>query len=393
MGLPRHLSEEFSLSVPSKLIDLSRHFQAPALENLRANKLLQEIPDAVLSHFARLVRNQVVEGSDTIFEEGDRGVEIYLILEGAVKISKKGRGGHQESLAHLQAGDFFGEMALIDGSSRSAQASAAERAVLAVVDEEAWRTLLQLAPQQVLRNFGRSTTQRLRNSNEHFIKEMLRTERLSLLGSTVSSIIHDINNPMTSIFGACEYIARSSTDALVLKMTGIIQQSVERMHAMNQELLDFSRGTANLSLERTPVMVLVNELEQQELAKAGSCKIRFEKHIHFAGYIRVDHHRMIRLLGNLIKNAREAMCGGGTITLFIDKVEDVVIFKVSDTGHGISPEHLSTIFEPFVTYGKAKGTGLGLAITKSMVEAHRGTITVTSALDKGTTFEVRIPCL
>src|SRR6185295_1702485 len=109
-------------------------------------------------------------GGETIFAEDEPGDCLFLIGKGSVKISKKGRGGQQETLAHLAERDFFGEMALVDSGRRYAQASAVGYTVLGRIDRVGWDLLLHLAPHEVLGNFTRSVTKRLRNNNQHFIE-------------------------------------------------------------------------------------------------------------------------------------------------------------------------------------------------------------------------------
>jgi CRP-like cAMP-binding protein len=94
----------------------------------------------------------------------------------------RGRAGQQETLTILSEGDFFGEMALLDRGVRSAQASAVGHTLLGRIDREAWDLLMRLAPHEILSNFTRTVTRRVRANNQHFIDEMMRTERLSLLG-------------------------------------------------------------------------------------------------------------------------------------------------------------------------------------------------------------------
>ena len=93
---------------------------------------------------------------------------------------------------------------------------------------------------------------------------------------------------------------------------------------------------------------------------------------------------------NLLKNAFEAAEPNNTVSLHAYLEDGKVVVKIQDTGCGISEDQLPTIFEPFVTY-KKNGTGLGLAITRNIILMHRGTITVSSVLDEGTTFTVKIP--
>ena len=101
----------------------------------------------------------------------------------------------------------------------------------------------------------------------------------------------------------------------------------------------------------------------------------------------VDLGRFVRVLGNLIKNAREAMSGGGILTLTTDLVQNQVVIRISDTGSGIPADIMPKLFEPFVTHGKSHGTGLGMAIAKSVIDAHGGKISVASIQGNGTTVD------
>ena len=325
-----------------------------------------------------------------IFEENEPGDSLYLIAKGSVRISKKGRAGQQEALAYLMEGDFFGEMALIDTGRRSAQAAAVDHAVLARIDRPSWNLLLRLAPHEVLSNFMKSVTGRLRNNNQRFIEEMMRNERLALIGTTISSIVHDMNNPIGCILGACEIIRGTSRDELTGKMAGLIREAVEKMDTMTRELIDFSRGHTQLNLKPMSLVDFVQSLEP-DFAKVR-IRVNVKMEILYDGTVTVDKHRLLRVFANLIRNAREAMKDGESHVLHftVRRVESGVRFEVADTGHGIPSELLPKIFEPFVTHGKSNGTGLGLAISKAVVEAHGGSISVESS-DKGTTFKVDLP--
>jgi signal transduction histidine kinase len=361
-------------------------------ELIRANLLIHGIPDVA---FQRLAAQMVVRRCDpgeVIFNEGDAGDCLYLIAKGSVKISKKGRGGQQETLTYLPEGDFFGEMALVDNARRSAQASAQKACVLGCVNQHAWALLLGVAAPQVLSNFTRSVTKRLRSNNQRFIEEIMRTERLSLLGSTISSVMHDMNNPLSCIIAACDILHATNQDKLTVELTQVIREAVDRMEGMTRELMEFSRGTTKLELHPTTVEKLVKGL-RYDFHKCAELNIQTKTEILYEGEMLIDRPRMQRAFTNLIRNSCEAMkdAGGGSLIFRVERQHDAVCFTVSDTGRGIPAEILPRIFEPFVTQGKAHGTGLGLAIVKAIVEAHSGTIGVRSSGKAGTTFEVRIP--
>jgi len=355
-----------------------------------ANALLAGISPAVFSEIAARIDILILPADHIIFAEDDPGHELYLIGKGSVKISKRGRGGQQETLTYLLENDYFGEMALVDRGVRSAQASTVGETMLGRVDRAAWDLLLQLAPNEVMGNFTRSVTQRLRQNNQRFIEEMMRTERLSLLGTTISSIVHDMNNPITAILGASQVIQSSAHDQLIVQMSGVIREAIDRMEVMTRELIDFSRGNTELKLKSVSVPEFVKQLEPD----FGKCRIAcdVQLQIGYKGAFLIDRHRMLRVFGNLLKNAREAMKAGdhNVLRFSVEKVDSLIRFEVSDTGHGIKDEILPNIFEPFMTHGKSSGTGLGLAISKSVITAHGGTIRVQSS-EAGTKFQVDIP--
>jgi signal transduction histidine kinase len=218
----------------------------------------------------------------------------------------------------------------------------------------------------------------------------MRNERLSLLGTTISSIMHDMNNPIACIRGACEVMRASIHDELTEKMGGLIRDAVEKMEMMTRELIDYSRGNTQLNLQSISASDFLQQLEPDFAKCRPGINVRIE--ILYEGALYVDRHRLLRVFGNLIRNAREAMQknAGHMLRFVIKQVDANVRFEVSDTGCGIPHELLPRIFEPFVTHGKANGTGLGLAVSKAVVEAHKGTISVRS-IDKGTSFQIDLP--
>ena len=354
------------------------------------NHLLTDIGPVAYTEIAAAIRPIRFHPGEIIFEENDPGDSLYLIAEGSVKISKKGRGGQQETLAYLMAEDFFGEMALIDTGKRSAQAAAVDGVLVGRIDRQGWNLLLRVAPNQVMSNFTKTVTARLRQNNQHFINEMMRNERLSLIGTTISSIVHDMNNPISCILGACHVISGTNHDETTTKMAALINDAVDSMWAMTNELIDFSRGSTQLKLESIKVGELIHKLNQDFAKCRPIVDVRIE--VLYDGRINVDRHRIMRVFSNLIKNAREAMARTDekTLRFIVKRVDAKLRFEISDTGCGIPAQLLPRIFEPFVSHGKANGTGLGLAISKSVVEAHRGSISVKSS-DTGTIFTIELP--
>ena len=360
-------------------------------DQLAQNRLFEGIDSNVLDEIAPDVHLLRLETGDVIFREGDLGESLYLVGEGSVKISKSGRGGEQETLGFVQSGNFFGEMALLDRQPRSAMATAVEPTVLGAVDESTFQHLLEQAPSRLHLNFLRLVTERLRNVNSHFINEVMRSERLSLVGAMANSIIHDLKNPICIIRCCSDLISRESKDPRVLELTAMTDKAVDGMLAMTQELLDYARGSTSLSCELVSVWRLLDQLNQEALRLLPGHNIQFARHIRYDGNVFVDLARFIRVLCNLIKNAREAMPSGGILTIGTELINHEVVIQISDTGIGIPADVLPRLFEPFVTHGKSHGTGLGMAIAKSVVTAHNGKISVRSVPGSGTTVEIRLP--
>jgi signal transduction histidine kinase len=365
-------------------------FEGAQDDSFRLNDLLAGINDESYARIANKIEVKHFAPDEVIFQEDESGHSLFLIAQGSVKISKKGRGGQQETLAYLLAHDFFGEMALVDGGKRSAQASAVSPVILGQIDRASWDLLLRLAPHEVLNNFTKSVTKRLRQNNQHFIEQVMRNERLSLIGTTIGSIVHDMNNPISCILGACEIIRAKNQDEVVAQMATLIREAVGKMDTMTQELIDFSRGKTKLNIQSVSVGEFIHNLDFDFAKCRPIVDVRIE--VLYDGPINVDRDRLLRVFANLIRNGREAMAKSNlkTLRFTVKRIESRVRFEVSDTGCGISAELLPRIFEPFVTHGKSNGTGLGLAVSKAVVEAHHGTISATSS-EHGTTFQIDLP--
>jgi signal transduction histidine kinase len=296
----------------------------------------------------------------------------------------------QEALGYIRSGDFFGEMAMIDVEPRSAQATAMEHCVLGRIERSTFEHIFLIAPGPLHANLLRCVTARLREVSEHFIQEVVRTERLSLVGSMANSIIHDLKNPISVIRTCSELLRMKFQDPAATRFTTMLNRAVNNMLEMIQELLDFARGQSSFQTQIHPVAAVFADLVPR-LEPLLPEKIELQIGQNCDAWIQVDLSRFSRMLLNLAKNSIEAMETGGRLVFQSECDSERVVFTVSDTGCGIPPEIRTRLFEPFVTAGKYGGTGLGMAIVKSVVDAHEGVITVESEPDKGTTMRISIP--
>jgi signal transduction histidine kinase len=181
---------------------------------------------------------------------------------------------------------------------------------------------------------------------------------------------------------------RPDFDEIFREGTGAIQEEVRRLKRIVDEFSRFAR------LPRPePAPVPAAELVAALLAlyPAPPPGVRLERDVAAdLPAVSVDRDQILQVLRNLVVNAVEAMPSGGTLRVAARREGTEVLVSVSDTGPGIRPEDLPSIFEPYFTT-KEGGTGLGLAIADRIVREHGGRIEAASPPGEGATFTVRLP--
>jgi signal transduction histidine kinase len=233
--------------------------------------------------------------------------------------------------------------------------------------------------------------------NRHVLSEtqqQLRlTERLAELGTLAASMAHEIGTPMNVILGRAELLMRRTDDETMKKGLGIITAQVERITRLMNQLLAFARrGPPNFR----PVdlrEVVKNCLDAVEERLSRHCVQVVSKYEEDLPHIHGDSDLMMQVLLNLVLNAVQAMPESGTLRVAATREgAQHIRLTVADTGHGIPPDVLPKIFEPFVTTKeRGKGTGLGLTVVLGIVLEHGGSITVDSTPGQGTTFTLLLP--
>jgi two-component system, NtrC family, sensor kinase len=224
--------------------------------------------------------------------------------------------------------------------------------------------------------------------------ELRRAERLAAVGRISAQITHEIRNPLNAIGLNTELLAEE-LEALAapreaLALVAAISREVDRLNGVAEEYLRFARLPRQASGRQDLNDVLGGLLDflAPELASARiSLRRELEQGLP---PILGDEGQLRAVFLNLVRNSREAMPAGGTVTVRTRRAGAAVEAEVADTGGGIPPGDLTRIFEPFYST-KERGTGLGLAFTRQVVEEHGGTIRCESAIGRGTTFVIRLP--
>lgn len=171
----------------------------------------------------------------------------------------------------------------------------------------------------------------------------------------------------------------------------MLTDTVNGILGMTLDLLDYTRGSISVNKRPVSIWRLLDELNRQSLHLLPSKNIEFIKHIRYQGNIDIDLSRFARALGTMIENSIQAMGRSGALMFTADLIEDQVAVRISDTGSGILPEVLSTLFEPFERHDGVRMRGVGLAVAKSIIDAHGGRISIRSVAGKGTTVDIRLP--
>ena len=215
-----------------------------------------------------------------------------------------------------------------------------------------------------------------------------------LKSAFLANMSHEIRTPLNAIIGFSRIIAESENTEERKEYYNIVEANNERLLQLINEILDLSKieaGIVEFSIAPVRLYPLCKEIHDAHVFRCPSdVELIFEPSDED---IRIDSdkNRIFQVISNLIGNAFK-FTTHGSISYGYHQEGENIIFHVTDTGTGIAPEKIGKVFERFVKANNfAQGTGLGLAICKTIIERLGGTISVTSELEKGTTFTFNLP--
>jgi PAS domain S-box-containing protein len=225
-------------------------------------------------------------------------------------------------------------------------------------------------------------------------QQIIHAEKLATLGQLAAGVLHELNNPLTSITVYSEYLLgkgkRAGADPSDLEKLGRIVESAARMTKFTRDLVTYARPASELPAPVSMIEVLEQSLGfcEHVLDEAGVLVERsYAQDLRPVQAVRGQLHQ---IFVNLITNASQAMSADQRraqsselprpkLSVALEGRGDFVVVRIADNGPGIPAENLARIFEPFfTTKGEGKGTGLGLSIVRNLVEQHGGTISVES---------------
>jgi len=219
--------------------------------------------------------------------------------------------------------------------------------------------------------------------------QLLRKERLAVLGSLAGGVGHELRNPLGVISNAVYYLKTvlSDADKTTREYLGIISSEVHNAEKIISDLLNFSRIKPG-EREEVEVSALVKQvLDRKPAPKKIKVSVEIAPSLP---YLHVDRQQIVHVLDNIVLNAYQAMPEGGKLIVRAKAVKDKMHLTLTDTGCGIPRKNRGKIFDPLFTT-KARGIGLGLSVSRRLVEANGGKIRVKSEEGKGTAFTLILP--
>jgi signal transduction histidine kinase len=231
------------------------------------------------------------------------------------------------------------------------------------------------------------TAQELNTTQERLI----RSERLAALGHLVQGVAHEIRNPITTIGGFAQRIKRALKEERKLqKYIDIILHETARLENLVRQVREFAAvQSASLSMDDMGKVIdqVIEKFEPLAIKQA----VRLVTEINGdMPLMKMDSSQLVTALSNVMENALESMPEGGTLALEVNRENNHILITVRDTGYGMAPDQLDTIYDPFVT-SKIRGAGLGLTMVHRIVMNHNGEIKISSQLNKGTMVTVQLP--
>ncbi|HZT60949.1 MAG TPA: PAS domain-containing protein [Pyrinomonadaceae bacterium] len=224
-------------------------------------------------------------------------------------------------------------------------------------------------------------------------------DKLRALGQLASGVAHDFNNALAAILGRAQLLRRSARDSELTRGLDIIMTAAEDAAATVRRIRSFAHQTPGDEFTRVDVSELLRDAVEitrtrwENDARARGLGYDVSLDASCALYTVGNASELREVFVNLIVNAVDAMPAGGRLSIGCERRGGRLRLVFTDTGVGMTEDVRARIFEPFFTTKGVHGTGLGLFVSYGIVERHEGHISVASALGRGTTFTIDLPCV
>lgn len=228
-------------------------------------------------------------------------------------------------------------------------------------------------------------------------REAQQRTRLMTIGSMLSGVLHDLKGPMSIISGYAQLMVNEADREEREQMAETILRKVGEFNNMTREVMNYVVGKSTILVRKVYLQRFIEAVQEQIAFEFEERGVRFVVRDESLGFAFFDEGKMLRVVTNIARNARQAMGNQGTFTWTLQSLDAVeghsagLRFTLQDDGPGIPEAIQVRLFEAFATEGQHGGTGLGLAIVKRIIDDHGGQIRVQTAPQQGTTFTIDLP--
>lgn len=268
-------------------------------------------------------------------------------------------------------------------------------------ESSSWTAEEISAALEIGRDLGRAVLHaRLYERERQLVQELQQLDRYK--SEMISTLAHELKNPLTAIIGHLELLDPAEEGPFTTRSLAAIDRAAGRLSDLVSDLLLLSKvGDPHRPLISVPVDLSEIVTGASELLRAQAAKQKVSVELHGTNEkvpAYGDATELDRVVSNLLGNAVKFSPSGGTVTCSVSEADGLVVLRCSDEGIGISKDDQAQLFTEFFRSTNPEaleipGTGLGLTIVKRIVERHKGTIELDSALGRGTTFTVTLPTL
>jgi signal transduction histidine kinase len=360
--------------------------------SLASAELFRLLKPEELATVSRAAQERTFSVGQEIFREGDPGDGLYVVVEGLVEISGLINNEQRHVFSQVVPGGVFGEMAVIEQLPRSACATAAWPTRVLFISRAQMQALIERS-HVFAAALLQLVSHRLRDFNQHYLREVVQAERLAAVGRFARSIVHDLKNPLNIISLTSEVFGRADAAPQMRESAQArIRKQVERINDLVTDILQFTRGDQGPA--RAPMNYarfierMTEELRPEIELKSMTLEIGNPPP---ETTLNLDAKLLRRVFVNLVHNATDVMPESGSITFRFTQESGKVRTDIKDSGPGIAPEIAGKLFQPFATHGKAHGSGLGLSICKKIIEDHGGDISAQNDPAGGAVFSFTLP--
>lgn len=344
--------------------------------------------------------------------EGKSEDKFYILLDGKVDVTKTINNTEERQLKVLEAGDFFGEMAILHNAPRAATVISSSPVTVLEIDKENFDRIIQRSS-AISAAMVHEISRRLRENDEMAIEDLkMRASELAeayqklaeqdlARREFITSVAHELRTPLMAAGGFLQLLQKGAISQDKLPATiNTVARNIQQITTLVNDILFLQEMDLILpKFQLVDMVAIAHDVAEKYQDKAAANLLTI--HVAIAKNlpkISGDPKSLERALTALVDNAIKFSPHGGQVEINLCEEDNYVVVDVKDQGIGIEPELIPHIFDRFYRIEKSSenlfsGIGLGLAITNQVIKQHNGRISVKSEPGQGSTFSVRLKAM